>query len=165
MCRNVLWTFCNRLRNSIKIFDLLWHFPFKDKRLKGFETSMSIVLKKNLFLIEDSGYGFIFGSLGNFITKRNRCYYKMWHLLYYKMRQFFYSKTKQFYLKMPQLLQNVSISLQMWKLLRSATLNTVGQIQSINQSLAIANETYRSFREGFEIKGVCLDISKVFDKI
>ena len=35
----------------------------------------------------------------------------------------------------------------------------------INQLLAITHETYKSFDEVFEVRGVFLDISKVFDKI
>ena len=35
----------------------------------------------------------------------------------------------------------------------------------INQLLAIIHEIYKSFDEGFEVRGVFLDISKVFDKV
>ena len=35
----------------------------------------------------------------------------------------------------------------------------------INQLLAISYEIYKSFDEGFEVRGVFLDISKTFDKI
>ena len=35
----------------------------------------------------------------------------------------------------------------------------------INQLLAISHEIYKSFDEGFEVRGVFLDISKAFDKI
>ena len=34
----------------------------------------------------------------------------------------------------------------------------------INQPLAITHEIYRSFNDGFEVRGVFLDISKSFDK-
>ena len=36
---------------------------------------------------------------------------------------------------------------------------------SINQLLAITHEIYKSFDEGFEVRGVFLDISKAFDKV
>ena len=35
----------------------------------------------------------------------------------------------------------------------------------INQLLSIVHEIYKSFDEGFEVIGVFLDISKVFDKV
>ena len=35
----------------------------------------------------------------------------------------------------------------------------------INQLLAITYEIYKSFDEGFEVRGVFLDISKAFDKV
>ena len=35
----------------------------------------------------------------------------------------------------------------------------------INQLLAITHEIYKSFDEGFEVKGVFLNISKEFDKV
>ena len=35
----------------------------------------------------------------------------------------------------------------------------------INQLLAITHQTYKLFDEVFEVRGVFLDISKVFDKI
>ena len=35
----------------------------------------------------------------------------------------------------------------------------------VNQLLAITHQTYKSFDEVFEVRGVFLDISKVFDKI
>ena len=35
----------------------------------------------------------------------------------------------------------------------------------INQLLAITHEIYKSFDDGFEVRGVFLDISKVFDKV
>ena len=35
----------------------------------------------------------------------------------------------------------------------------------INQLLAITYQIYKSFDEGFEVSGVFLDISKVFDKV
>ena len=35
----------------------------------------------------------------------------------------------------------------------------------INQLLAITHEIYKSFDEGFEARGVFLDISKAFDKV
>ena len=35
----------------------------------------------------------------------------------------------------------------------------------VNQLLAITHEIYKSFDEGFEVRGVFLDISKAFDKI
>ena len=35
----------------------------------------------------------------------------------------------------------------------------------INQLLAMTHETYKSFDEAFEVRGVFLDIPKVFDKI
>ena len=53
----------------------------------------------------------------------------------------------------------------MWKLLQNATSNTVGQNSSINQRVAIASETCRSFRKGLEVKGVHPNKSKAFDKI
>ena len=34
-----------------------------------------------------------------------------------------------------------------------------------NQLLAYTHETYKSFDEGFEVRGVFLDISKAFDKV
>ena len=59
-----LWKFCFGFQNSIKILDPLCSFPFKDERITDFGLSMSIVLnKKDLFLVEDSGYGFKFGLL------------------------------------------------------------------------------------------------------
>ena len=36
---------------------------------------------------------------------------------------------------------------------------------SVNQLLAITHEIYISFDDGFEVRGVFLDISKVFDKV
>ena len=33
----------------------------------------------------------------------------------------------------------------------------------VNQLLAITNEVYKSFGEGFEVRGVFLDMSKAFD--
>ena len=35
----------------------------------------------------------------------------------------------------------------------------------INQLLAVTHEIYKSFDDGFEVRGVLLDISMVFDKI
>ena len=35
----------------------------------------------------------------------------------------------------------------------------------INQPLAITHEIYKSFDDGFEVRGVFLDISKAFDKV
>ena len=35
----------------------------------------------------------------------------------------------------------------------------------VNQLLAITNEIYESFDEGFEVRGVFVDISKAFDKV
>ena len=35
----------------------------------------------------------------------------------------------------------------------------------VNQLLAITHKIYKSFDEGFEVRGVFLDISKAFDKI
>ena len=35
----------------------------------------------------------------------------------------------------------------------------------INQLLAITHKIYKSFDEGFEFRGVFLDISKAFDKV
>ena len=35
----------------------------------------------------------------------------------------------------------------------------------INQLLSITHEIYLSFDDGFEVRGVFLDISKVFDKV
>ena len=35
----------------------------------------------------------------------------------------------------------------------------------INQLLAITHEIYKSFDRGFEVRGVFLDMSKVFDKV
>ena len=35
----------------------------------------------------------------------------------------------------------------------------------INQLLSITHETYKSFDEGFEVRGVFLDISKAFDRV
>ena len=35
----------------------------------------------------------------------------------------------------------------------------------INQLLAITHEMYKSFDDGFEVRGVFLDISKAFDKV
>ena len=35
----------------------------------------------------------------------------------------------------------------------------------INQLLAITHEIYKSFEDGFEIRGVFLHISKAFDKV
>ena len=35
----------------------------------------------------------------------------------------------------------------------------------VNQLLAITHEIYKSFDEGFEVRGVFLDISKAFDKV
>ena len=35
----------------------------------------------------------------------------------------------------------------------------------INQLLAITHEIYKSFDGGFEVRGVFLDMSKVFDKV
>ena len=35
----------------------------------------------------------------------------------------------------------------------------------VNQLLAITQEIYKSFDEGFEVTGVFLDISKAFDKV
>ena len=35
----------------------------------------------------------------------------------------------------------------------------------INQLLSITHEIYKSFDDGFEVRGVFLDISKVFDKV
>ena len=36
---------------------------------------------------------------------------------------------------------------------------------SVNQLLAITHEIYKSFDEGFEVRGVFSDISKAFDKV
>ena len=35
----------------------------------------------------------------------------------------------------------------------------------INQLLAITHEIYKSFDDGFEVRGVFLDISKTFEKV
>ena len=35
----------------------------------------------------------------------------------------------------------------------------------INQLLSIAHEIYKSFDDGWEVRGVFLDISKAFDKV
>ena len=35
----------------------------------------------------------------------------------------------------------------------------------INKLLSITHKTYKSFDDGFEVKGVFLDISKAFDKV
>ena len=35
----------------------------------------------------------------------------------------------------------------------------------VNQLLAITHEIYKSFDEGFEVRGVFLEISKAFDKV
>ena len=35
----------------------------------------------------------------------------------------------------------------------------------VNQLVSIANEIYKSFDEGHEVRGVFLDISKAFDKV
>ena len=35
----------------------------------------------------------------------------------------------------------------------------------VNQLFAITHEIYKSFDEGFEVRGVFLDISKAFDKV
>ena len=35
----------------------------------------------------------------------------------------------------------------------------------INQLLSITHEIYKSFDDGFEVRGVFLDISKAFDKV
>ena len=37
-------------------------------------------------------------------------------------------------------------------------------VSCVNQLLAITHEIYKSFDEGFEVRGVFLDISKAFDK-
>ena len=79
MCvKMLLWKFCFRFQNSIKIPDLLWRFPFKDDGPRDFETSISMALnKKYLLLVEDSAYGFKLGLLWK------------WNLVYfvsYKMR-------------------------------------------------------------------------------
>ena len=36
---------------------------------------------------------------------------------------------------------------------------------SINQLISITHEIYQSFDDGFEVRGVFLDISKIFDKV
>ena len=36
---------------------------------------------------------------------------------------------------------------------------------SINQLLSITNEIYKSFDDGYEVRGVFVDISKAFDKV
>ena len=36
---------------------------------------------------------------------------------------------------------------------------------SIYQLLSITHEIYKSFEDGFEVRGVVLDISKAFDKV
>ena len=36
---------------------------------------------------------------------------------------------------------------------------------SINQLLSIAHDIYQSFENGFEVRGIFLDISKAFDKV
>ena len=40
-----------------------------------------------------------------------------------------------------------------------------GRDSCINQLLSITHEMYQSFDEGFDVRGVFLDISKVFDKL
>ena len=35
----------------------------------------------------------------------------------------------------------------------------------INQLVSITHETYKSFDDGYEVRGVFLDISKAFDKV
>ena len=35
----------------------------------------------------------------------------------------------------------------------------------INQLLSITHKVYKSFNDGFEMRGVFLDISKAFDKV
>ena len=53
---------------------------------------------------------------------------------------------------------------RMWKLLQNAKSHTVGQNSSINQRLAIGNKTKKSFCKGIEVRGVCPNKSKAFDK-
>ena len=51
--------------------------------------------------------------------------------------------------------------------------NLISPIQSgfglgdscVNQLLAITHEIYKFFDEGFEVRGVFLDLSKAFDKV
>ena len=65
MCvKMLLWKFCFRFQNSIKIPDPLWRFHFKEDGPSDFETSISMALnKKYLLLVEDSAYGFKLGLL------------------------------------------------------------------------------------------------------
>ena len=62
----------------------------------------------------------IFDSLWHFITKYDRCYYKMGQLFYYKMRQtfIFCYKMRQFYYIMRQLLKWQEMLLQKTTFLR-----------------------------------------------
>ena len=58
----------------------------------------------------NSGCGFKFGSLWHFVTKCDRCYYKMWQLFYCKMWQKFVSKCIRFFIiKCDVLLQNAAV--------------------------------------------------------
>ena len=48
------------------------------------------------------------------------------------------------------------------------SLNQLGHrpgVSCVNQLLAIIHEIYKSFDDGFKMKGIFLDISKAFDKV
>ena len=60
-----------------------------------------------------------------------------------------------------------------WKRLDISVCDLIPQNQSgfkpgdscINQLLSITHEIYKSFDDGWELRGVFLDISKAFDKV
>ena len=103
VCKNVLKVVCYQDPNALREGTAI-HPLSKDKGLRNTEHRMIMALVKgNLFLGVNIGYGLIFGSLSQFITKCGRYYYKMCQLFYYEMTQFYHN--------MQQLIQNAAILL------------------------------------------------------
>ena len=89
-------SFINRVQKSSKYSKLLWglysgsgtvtHPPSKnewDEHENGIKHKKYLFQKK-IFLV-NSGYGFLFGSLGHFITKCGKYFYKIRQAFNYKM--------------------------------------------------------------------------------
>ena len=100
LCQSLFFSKVSDLRPATLLKKRHWHRCFPVSCTKFLRT---------LFLQKTSGrLVLIFGSLRHFITKCDRCYYKMRHLFYYKMRQTFIAKCIKFCF----LLENTTVLLQ-----------------------------------------------------
>ena len=88
LCQSLFFNKVSGLRPATLLKKRHWHRCFPVSCTKFLRT---------FFLQKTSGrLVLIFGSLRHFITKCDRCYYKMRQLFYYKMRQKFIAKCIKF---------------------------------------------------------------------